>query len=39
MVVTNPSDPHLIAREMAVSGDVVETVKDVTLGGILGEAV
>ena len=39
MVVANPSDPHLIARVMAVSCDVVETVEDVTLGGILREAV
>jgi hypothetical protein len=39
MIAANPSDFHLIAREVMVSGDVVETVEDVTLGGILGQAV
>jgi hypothetical protein len=39
VIVANPSDSHLIAREVTVSGDVVETVEDVTLGGIFGKAV
>ncbi len=39
IVVADSSNPHLVAREMAVSCDVVETVEDVTLGGILRQAV
>lgn len=39
VVVAKPSDSHLVAREVTVSRNVVETVEDVTLGGILGKAV
>jgi hypothetical protein len=39
VVVAKSSDSHLVAREVTVSSNVVETVEDVTLGGILGKTI
>lgn len=39
VVVADSSDPHPIAREVAVFSYIVETVEDISLGGILGKAV